>query len=251
MPSPSGRRFLTTVLFVDVVGSTAVASELGDAHWRELLIEFRRIVRAELRRHDGRERDTAGDGFFATFSQPAQAIRAAAAIISATQTIGLDVRAGLHTGECQEIDGGLGGIAVHIGSRVIGLAGAAEILATQTVKDVVVGSGADFEERGSHPLKGVDGSWRVFAVRSIDGTPSPTPLAPDDAAARRRGARATTARARLTRRRGAIWGRGCGGARGRCRTDRAAEPRRREGGPCRQAGADLTRPTRCPDREGG
>jgi class 3 adenylate cyclase len=184
MPSAVGRRFLTTVLFVDVVGSTAIASELGDARWRELLVRFRRIVRAELRRHGGRERDTAGDGFFATFAQPAQAIRAAAAIAAAAQEIGLDVRSGLHTGECEEIDGGLGGIAVHIGSRVIGLAEAAEILTTQTVKEIVAGSGVEFAERGSHSLKGVEGSWRIFDVRKIDGAPLPAPLSPADAAGR-------------------------------------------------------------------
>lgn len=183
MPGAPGRRFLTTVLFVDVVGSTTIAAELGDARWRNLLARFRKIVRAELRRYGGRERDTAGDGLFATFAQPAQAIKAAAAIVAAVHALGIDVRSGLHTGECEEIEGGLAGIAVHIGSRVIGLAGPAEILTTQTVRDLVVGSGVEFEERGSHALKGVEGSWPVLAVRAVDGVPLPAPLAPDAAAA--------------------------------------------------------------------
>jgi class 3 adenylate cyclase len=142
MTRPGGRRFLTTVLFIDLVGSTAVASRLGDARWRELLTRFRRVVRGELRRHDGREQDTTGDGFLATFDQPARALHAAAGIVAATQQLGLDVRAGLHTGEVEAIDRGLGGVAVHLGARVMNLAAPAEILVTRTVRDLVVGSGA-------------------------------------------------------------------------------------------------------------
>jgi class 3 adenylate cyclase len=177
------RRRLATVLFLDMVGSTALASELGDARWRELLTRFRRIVREELKRHGGREQDTAGDGFFATFAEPARALSCAAAIVVAVQQLGVDVRAGVHTGECEEMDGKLGGIAVHIGSRIMALAGPAEVLTTGTVRDLVAGSGASFEERGVHELKGVEGSREVFSLRAVE-TSLPDPLSPDEAAAR-------------------------------------------------------------------
>jgi hypothetical protein len=171
------------VLFVDIVGSTALASELGDARWRELLTRFRRIVRDELKRNGGREQDTAGDGFFATFAEPARALACAAAIVVEVQQLGVDIRAGVHTGECEEIDGKLGGIAVHIGSRIMALAGPAEVLTTGTVKDLVAGSGASFEDRGIHDLKGVEGSRQVFSLRAVE-TSLPAPLSPDEAAAR-------------------------------------------------------------------
>jgi class 3 adenylate cyclase/streptogramin lyase len=174
---------LATVLFVDIVGSTALASELGDARWRELLTRFRRIVREELKRQGGREQDTAGDGFFATFAEPARALTCAAAIVVSVQQLGVDVRAGVHTGECEEMDGKLGGIAVHIGSRIMALAGPAEVLTTGTVKDLVAGSGASFEDRGVHELKGVDGARQVFGLRAVE-TSLPEPLSPDEAAAR-------------------------------------------------------------------
>src|SRR3954466_5659000 len=138
-PSAVHRR-LATVLFLDIVGSTTIARELGDARWRVVLGRFREVVRRELKRHNGREADTAGDGFFATFSEPVQALRCAAGITLAVQELGLDVRAGVHTGECEEIDGKLGGIAVHIGARVMSLGGAADVLATGTAKDLVIGS---------------------------------------------------------------------------------------------------------------
>jgi hypothetical protein len=166
-----------------MVGSTALASELGDALWRELLTRFRRIVREELKRHGGREQDTAGDGFFATFSEPARALSCAAAIVVAVQQLGVDVRAGVHTGECEEMDGKLGGIAVHIGSRIMALAGPAEVLTTGTVRDLVAGSGASFEDRGLHELKGVEGSRQVFSLRAVE-TSLPEPLSPEEAAAR-------------------------------------------------------------------
>jgi hypothetical protein len=177
------RRRLATVLFLDMVGSTALASELGDARWRELLTRFRRIVREEVKRHGGREQDTAGDGFFATFSEPARALSCAAAIVVAVQQLGVDVRAGVHTGECEEIDGKLGGIAVHIGSRIMALAGPAEVFTTGTVRDLVAGSGASFEERGIHELKGVEGSRQVFSLRAVE-TSLPQPLSPEEAATR-------------------------------------------------------------------
>jgi class 3 adenylate cyclase/streptogramin lyase len=183
MPRHDVRRRLATVLFLDIVGSTALASELGDARWRELLTRFRRLVREELKRHGGREQDTAGDGFFATFAEPARALSCAAAIVVAVQELGVDVRAGVHTGECEEIDGKLGGIAVHICSRIMALAGPAEVLTTATVMDLVAGSGASFEDRGIHELKGVDGSRQVFSLRAVE-TRLPEPLSPDEAAAR-------------------------------------------------------------------
>ncbi len=177
------RRRLATVLFLDMVGSTALASELGDSRWHELLTRFRRIVREELKRHGGREQDTAGDGFFATFAEPARALSCAAAIVASVQQLGVDVRAGVHTGECEEMDGKLGGIAVHIGSRIMALAGPAEVLTTGTVRDLVAGSGASFEDRGVHELKGVEGSRQVFSLRSVEMS-LPEPLSPDEAAAR-------------------------------------------------------------------
>ena len=183
MPRNAARRRLATVLFLDIVGSTALATELGDARWRELLTRFRRIVRDELKRHGGREQDTAGDGFFATFAEPARALTCAAAIVAAVQRLGVDVRAGVHTGECEEIDGKLGGIAAHIGSRIMALAGPAEVLTTGTVMDLVAGSGASFEDRGVHELKGVEGSRHVFSLRAVE-TSLPGPLSPDEAAAR-------------------------------------------------------------------
>jgi class 3 adenylate cyclase len=183
MPRSAVRRRLATVLFLDIVGSTALASELGDARWRELLTRFRRIVRDELKHHGGREQDTAGDGFFATFAEPARALSCAAAIVGTVQRLGIDVRAGVHTGECEEIDGKLGGIAVHIGSRIMALAGPAEVLTTGTVRDLVTGSGASFEDRGVHELKGVEGSRQIFSLRAVETT-LPEPLSPDEAAAR-------------------------------------------------------------------
>lgn len=183
MPRHAVRRRLSTVLFLDIVGSTALASELGDARWRELLTRFRQIVREELKRHGGREQDTAGDGFFTTFGEPARALSCAAAIVATVQSLGIDVRAGVHTGECEEIDGKLGGIAAHIGSRIMSLAGPAEVLTTGTVTDLVAGSGARFDDHGLHELKGVEGSRHVFSLRAVE-TSLPEPLSPDEAAAR-------------------------------------------------------------------
>jgi class 3 adenylate cyclase len=179
----TGRRRLATVLFVDIVGSTTVASSLGDARWRELLTRFRRVVRSELKRFGGREQDTAGDGFFATFSEPARALGGAAAIVEAVQQFGIDVRGGIHTGECEQIDGKLGGIAVHLGSRVMALAGPAEVLVTGTVKDLVAGSGASFAECGAAELKGVDGAWQIYSLQAVTAR-LPPPLAPAVAAER-------------------------------------------------------------------
>jgi len=157
-----------TVLFLDIVGSTALAHELGDARWRVVLTSFRAAVRPELKRYGGREQGTEGDSFFATFTEPVQALRAAAAITAAVQDVGLDVRSGVHTGEVEELDDGLGGIAVHIGARVTALAGPAEVMVTSTVKELVAGSGAVFDDAGEHELKGVEGLWHTHLLRSID-----------------------------------------------------------------------------------
>jgi class 3 adenylate cyclase/alpha-beta hydrolase superfamily lysophospholipase len=158
-------RVLATVLFTDIVGATAKASELGDRHWRELLSLHHERIRRELTRHRGREVDTAGDGFFATFDGPARAIRCALAATQAVGELGLEIRAGLHTGECELVDNKVGGIAVHIGARVATQAQPGEVLVSQTVKDLVAGSGIEFEDRGGARLKGVPGEWQLFAVR--------------------------------------------------------------------------------------
>jgi class 3 adenylate cyclase len=157
-------RVLATVLFTDIIDSTATAVELGDRAWRSLLERHNAAVRTELARHRGIEHDTAGDGFFASFDGPARAIRCATAIQAALEPLGLQVRAGLHTGECEHLDGKVAGIAVSIGARVAARATAGEVLVSQTVKDLVAGSGIAFAERGSAELKGVPGEWRLYAV---------------------------------------------------------------------------------------
>ncbi|MGZ4154306.1 MAG: alpha/beta fold hydrolase [Actinomycetota bacterium] len=157
-------RVLATILFTDIVGSTRRLAEVGDRRWRELLEDHHAIVRRQLVRFSGRELDTAGDGFFASFDGPARAIRCAVAITNAVKEIGLDVRAGLHTGECEVISGKIGGIAVHIGSRVASQAGPGEVLVSSTVKDLVAGSGIAFRDRGIVELSGVPGEWRLYTV---------------------------------------------------------------------------------------
>jgi class 3 adenylate cyclase len=159
-------RMLATVLFTDLVGSTERATQLGDRRWRDLLEQHHASVRRELTRFDGQEVDTAGDGFFATFDGPARAIRCAQAVIESVRPLGLDVRAGLHTGEVELADRKIAGIAVNIGARVAARAGAGEVLVSGTVRDLVAGSGLEFEDRGAAELKGVPGEWRLFAVRS-------------------------------------------------------------------------------------
>jgi class 3 adenylate cyclase len=157
-------RVLATVLFTDIVGSTARAAELGDARWRELLGAHHDVIRRQLVRFRGKELDTAGDGFFASFDGPARAIRCACAVTEAVRELGIEVRAGLHTGECEQMDGKVGGIAVHIGARVASEAEPGEVLVSSTVKDLVAGSGIAFAERGSFQLKGVPDEWRLYAV---------------------------------------------------------------------------------------
>ena len=155
---------LATVLFTDIVGSTEQAAELGDQAWRDLLERHHTSVRALLERYRGREVDTTGDGFFATFDGPARAIRCASAIVDEVRGLGIEVRAGVHTGECQTIDGEVGGIAVHIGARVGAMAGTSEVWVSSTVKDLVVGSGLTFEDAGEHELKGVPDRWQLYKV---------------------------------------------------------------------------------------
>jgi class 3 adenylate cyclase len=162
--APEPDRVLATVLFTDIVGSTERATELGDRRWRGLLERHHAAVRRELARHRGRELDTAGDGFLASFDGPARAIRSGAAIVDAVRELGLEVRAGVHTGECEVLDGKLGGIAVHIGARVAAKAGPGEVLVSGTVRDLVAGSGLEFEDRGVAELKGVPGEWRLYAL---------------------------------------------------------------------------------------
>lgn len=162
--APEPDRVLATVLFTDIVASTERAAELGDRRWQELLSEHHRLVREQLERHRGREVKTLGDGFLATFDGPGRAIRCARAVVQAVGQLGLDVRAGLHTGECQIHDGDVAGIAVHIGARVGASAEPGEVLVSSTVKDLVVGSGFEFADRGARPLKGVPGEWRLYAV---------------------------------------------------------------------------------------
>ena len=160
----SPERFLATILFTDMVGSTDLAVRLGDRAWQRLVAAHHAAVRRELRRFRGREVDTAGDGFFATFSQPAQAVRAAEAIVAAAAKLGVPIRAGLHTGEAEEAGQKIGGIAVHIASRVMSAAEPGEVLVSGTLRDLVTGSGIEFSDRGLHQLKGVPGEWHLWAL---------------------------------------------------------------------------------------
>jgi class 3 adenylate cyclase len=159
-------RVLATVLFTDIVDSTRRAAAMGDRDWRALLDAHDAVVRSQLARFRGREVNTSGDGFLATFDGPQRAIRCAMAIRDAVQALGIEVRAGLHTGECEIRGDDIGGIAVHIGARVSALAGPNDVLVSRTLRDLVIGSGLEFEDRGSHQLKGVPGEWRLFAVAS-------------------------------------------------------------------------------------
>jgi class 3 adenylate cyclase len=157
-------RVLSTVLFTDIVGSTERAASLGDRAWRELIERHHELVRRELARHRGKELDTAGDGFFASFDGPARAIRCGCSVVEALKELDLEVRAGLHTGECELVDGKVGGIAVHIGARVAAEATPGEVLVSSTVRDLVAGSGIAFADRGLTELKGIPGELRLFAV---------------------------------------------------------------------------------------
>jgi class 3 adenylate cyclase len=158
-------RELATILFTDIVGSTTKAAELGDTRWRELLREHYAEARRQLARYRGQEIDAAGDGVFASFDGPARAVRCARAIVDGVSALGLEIRAGLHTGEFELDEGRIRGIAVHIGARVAAEAGPGEVLVSSTVRDLVAGSGLEFEDRGTTELKGVPGEWRLYAVK--------------------------------------------------------------------------------------
>jgi pimeloyl-ACP methyl ester carboxylesterase len=162
--APEPDRVLATVLFTDIVGATEKAARLGDRTWHDLLDGHHALVRRELTAHRGREIDTAGDGFLVAFDGPARAVRCARAISDKVRSLGIEVRAGLHTGECEVMGDKLGGIAVHIGARVASLAGAGEVLVSSTVRDLVAGSGLSFHGRGTHALKGVPGDWQLFVL---------------------------------------------------------------------------------------
>jgi class 3 adenylate cyclase/pimeloyl-ACP methyl ester carboxylesterase len=166
-PARRTDRILATILFTDIVGSTERANALGDRAWRNLLERHHGIVRRELARFRGREIDTAGDGFLAAFDGPARAIKSACAIRDAVRELGLEIRSGLHTGECEVLDDKIAGVAVHTCARVASEAGPGEVLVSSTVKDLVAGSGIEFEDRGLHELKGVPGEWRLFRVDRV------------------------------------------------------------------------------------
>jgi len=157
-------RVLATVLFTDIVGSTEQAAALGDREWKRLVEEHHSKVRALLARFRGNEVDTAGDGFYATFDGPGRAVRCASAIVRSVESLGINVRAGLHTGEVETIAGKVGGLAVVIGSRIASFAGPSEVLVSQTVRDLTAGSGLTFEDLGDRELKGVPGRWRINRV---------------------------------------------------------------------------------------
>jgi class 3 adenylate cyclase len=163
-PAPEPDRVLATVLFTDIVASTERAAELGDRRWRELLQRHHSLVRRELGRFRGREVDTAGDGFLATFDGPARAVRCGLALSAGMADLGLETRAGVHTGEVELLNGGVSGLAVHIGARVMAAARPGEVLVSSTVRDLVAGSGLRFDDRGEQALRGVPGSWRLYAA---------------------------------------------------------------------------------------
>jgi class 3 adenylate cyclase/streptogramin lyase len=193
-----GRR-IATVLMLDVVGSTHIAAQLGDARYRALFSRFARSVRAALKRFGGKEQDNAGDGFFVTFPQPDRAIRFATSLAEELRDLGIEIRCGIHTGQTESQDRKTQGIAVVIGSRVMSLAGPGEILVTNTTKELVAGSDFGFEDFSAHELKGVPGTWQVFAVTSVDGEARTQPLPADESAKRLGAVRPGTVRERRRR----------------------------------------------------
>jgi class 3 adenylate cyclase len=165
-PVAQSNRVLSTILFTDIVGSTEKAGEIGDSRWRSLLLAHNDLVRGELTRSRGHEIKTTGDGFVATFDGPGRAISCARAIVQNVESLGIAVRAGLHTGECELVGDDIAGVAVHIAARVAENAGGGEVLVSKTVKDLVSGSGIKFEDKGTYALKGVEGEWQLYAVSS-------------------------------------------------------------------------------------
>jgi DNA-binding NarL/FixJ family response regulator/class 3 adenylate cyclase len=181
-----GERVLASVLFTDIVGSTDLASRMGDREWKGLLETHHRVVRSHLERLGGREMDTAGDGFFAVFESPGLAIECATAISSSLRELGIDIRAAVHMGECEVIGGKLGGIAVHVGARILSTTGPGEVRVSSTVRDVVSGSGIQFRDQGIHALKGIPGEWHLYSVGDR-GTSSPRLVVAEDVMLMREG----------------------------------------------------------------
>jgi class 3 adenylate cyclase len=184
MPSADRGTLLATLMFTDIVQSSGVAEELGDRRWRELLARHHALVRRELKRFNGRELDTAGDGFFAAFTRPADGLRCAAAIIDGVRELGVEIRVGLHVGEAEVFGSKLSGMTVHIAARTMAAAGPGEIVITGVLRDLVPGAGFRLEDRGIHQLKGVPGEWRLYQVTTIDDHAQQTP--PDAETARER-----------------------------------------------------------------
>jgi class 3 adenylate cyclase/streptogramin lyase len=201
----ASERQLLTVLFTDIVGSTELAVEMGDARWREVIARHHRIVRGALKRFGGREIDTAGDGFFATFDKPTQAIRCAATVVEGVRDLGIEIRAGLHLGEVEVSGKHVGGVAVHTGARVLAAANPGEVLVTATLRELVAGSGLEFRDRDAHELKGVPGTWHLFALERVDGRPVSS-VADPSLASEHRAAIAAPTLLRRTRRPAAIAG---------------------------------------------
>jgi class 3 adenylate cyclase/DNA-binding beta-propeller fold protein YncE len=197
-PSSSGR-ILAAVLFTDMVNSTTVAEELGDRRWKALTAQHHRIVRRELKKFGGREIDTAGDGFFATFREPAAAIACACAASEAVRELGVEIRAAVHFGECEQLDKKLSGITVVVGARLMALGGAGDVLVSNTAAELARGAGYGLVDRGTHELKGVGGEWKVFAVDSVEGVPRARPLDAMQAAERRAAIAPEDARTRIAR----------------------------------------------------
>lgn len=185
MRQSSSPRILAAVLFTDMVDSTSIAEEMGDRRWKTLTKRHHGIVRRELKRFGGREIDTAGDGFFATFREPAAAIACASAASEAVRELGVEIRAGVHFGECEQIGKNLSGITVVVGARIMALGGPGDVLVSGTVAELTRGAGYGMSDRGTHTLKGVGGEWKVFAIDAVDGAPRPGPLDPSEAAERR------------------------------------------------------------------
>jgi class 3 adenylate cyclase len=183
-------RSLQTVLFLDTVGSTSIAAELGDEHWQVLLRRELAILRHLLKERGGREVDAAGDGLFALFREPAKAVLFAADATVAVRELGLEIRAGVHFGECEFSEGHPGGIVVHTGARTMSTGGPGEVIVTQTVRDLVTGGSLRFAGHGVHELKGVPGTWPLFMLTGIDDETVAPPLPEEEAVARRRGAAA-------------------------------------------------------------
>lgn len=185
MSPKRGSTVLVTVLFTDIVGSTEIAADVGDRRWRDLVQRHHAVVRRELKRFGGKELDTAGDGFFASFDRPAEAIRCACAISDEVRELGLEIRAGLHLGEAEVLENKVGGMAVNVGARVMGVAKGGEVLVSSTLHDAVVGSGFAFADHGTHRLKGIVGEWRLYEVTAVDGARRSLPLSPEESRTRR------------------------------------------------------------------